>query len=132
MSKKLIEIKTKTSEEKMSFTIVNTLKYMDNYLDNYFTLLYVCTSTYRTPEKCNGLINTNMSINFDMYYKILLALFAFICMEYYIMNRKNSIDINRRGRYRYVCSGKSVNNKRCKRRVKNSDVCYQHNNNNNN
>jgi ATP/ADP translocase len=66
----------------------------------------------------------------DMYNIILLALVWIlicillecvisICLNHY--QKKNT-----GGRYRYICSGKSLNNKRCKRRVKNSNLCFHH------
>ena len=54
-----------------------------------------------------------------------MLLFAIIYLEILIlhMNKPNSNEI---GRYRYICRGRSLNNKRCKRCVKNTVSCYQH------
>ena len=55
-----------------------------------------------------------------------MLLFAIIYLEILIlhMNKPNSNE--EIGRYRYICRGRSFNNKRCKRCVKNTVSCYQH------
>jgi len=64
---------------------------------------------------------------------ILLLSFTMIlvCLHTLIYDNENSEMFNNSefilgGRYRYTCRGTSLNNKRCKRCVKNATTCYQH------
>jgi hypothetical protein len=54
-----------------------------------------------------------------------ILLFAIIYLELLILNM-NKPNSNETGRYRHICRGVSLNNKRCKRCVKNTVTCYQH------
>ena len=54
-------------------------------------------------------------------------LFAIIYLEWTILHMNDKTNINEEGgRYRHICRGRSLNNKRCKRCVKNTLTCYQH------
>jgi hypothetical protein len=69
-------------------------------------------------------------ISFVIGYYLLLFIFIaiiiyleFILIHY--LQKKESTAANR-GRYRHICRGKSLNNRRCRRCVKNTSRCYQH------
>ena len=57
-------------------------------------------------------------------------IFAFVIIEniitYFIPDFIPNYDSRMNGRYRYLCTGKTLNNKRCKRRAMNSETCYNH------
>jgi len=77
----------------------------------------------------NYAIINNSSCNIILLAVILIYMFIIVesILESIITLNKNYKDRRLNGKYRYCCSGTTLNNKRCKNRVIKSDMCYNHN-----
>jgi hypothetical protein len=84
--------------------------------------------------------HNDLDLHYDIYdfksITIMMLVLSFtiiiICLNSMLCENENreifndSDEQNLNGRYRYICRGKGLNNKRCKRCVKNATTCYQH------